>query len=429
MNLAKSKSKYLKCAIFIISICILLGALSACLPFNISLPDTLKGEEMDNTAVTITPNASDGLGEFNNGYSYVYTDKDLINDYRAGDSSTPYDISIVKVDTSQARGTQKNPYVIASETDWETFVQFVGNDGNKSSGKYFVLANDLDFDGKVFHPIAIFNGTFYGMGHSLNNITCSTWQYWNGTSFINITNSNPISNDGFGLFCKTTGATITDLIIKDYSYQSVPSSGTNRTSHGPYFGGVTGIVFGDVSILNCHTQGEISHNGSYHNFNAGIVGVHGDDVNSNLLIYRCSAEVDSSINSTLDVYVGGMLGRTWTGKTVILDCVANVRANTTNMINASFCSAISSICAASSTAKLENFVGTVDAVAKAYSYSAAIAAVQAVKANQIFSNCYGEGSYSSLSSATKLSLYAIVSNSSVSNTNCNSVTTANGNVG
>ena len=118
MNSKKLKSKYLKCSILIISLCIILGAISACLPFSISLPDMLDENGIDKSAMTITTNASDGLGEFNDGYNYVYTDKDLIDRYRAGDASTPYDMTIQKVaKTTSNRGTKENPYVIATVAD------------------------------------------------------------------------------------------------------------------------------------------------------------------------------------------------------------------------------------------------------------------------------------------------------------------------
>ena len=67
------------------------------MPFNISLPDTLEENAIDDTAMTITTNPSDGLGEFNNGYSYVYTDKSVIDSYRSGASSLKYDITMHKV--------------------------------------------------------------------------------------------------------------------------------------------------------------------------------------------------------------------------------------------------------------------------------------------------------------------------------------------
>ncbi len=104
MNSKTLRAKYLKFAILIILICILLGAISACLPFNLSVPE-LDNNAIDNTAVTIAQNSNDGLGEFNNGYSYVYTDKTKIDKYRAGASDTPYDITIVKVDKTQSRGS------------------------------------------------------------------------------------------------------------------------------------------------------------------------------------------------------------------------------------------------------------------------------------------------------------------------------------
>ena len=77
-----------------------------------------------NTGLTITTNSSDGFGEFKDGARYVYTDKNLVDKYRAGDVNTPYDVSTHRVaKTSSNRGSQDNPYVIASISDWEAFVQ------------------------------------------------------------------------------------------------------------------------------------------------------------------------------------------------------------------------------------------------------------------------------------------------------------------
>ena len=118
MNSKTTKAKYLKFAVLIISVSFILGAISACLPFNMSVPE-LDNNAISNTVATITQNSSDGLGEFNDGYTYVYTDRTKIDKYRAGDESTPYDITTVKVDkTNNARGTQKNPYVISTTSDW-----------------------------------------------------------------------------------------------------------------------------------------------------------------------------------------------------------------------------------------------------------------------------------------------------------------------
>ena len=71
MNSKTLRARYLKFAILIISVCLILGAISACLPFNMSVP-TLDNDTIDNTAMTITTNPTDRLGEFRDGYNYVY---------------------------------------------------------------------------------------------------------------------------------------------------------------------------------------------------------------------------------------------------------------------------------------------------------------------------------------------------------------------
>ncbi|MDE5655441.1 MAG: hypothetical protein K2I46_07575, partial [Clostridia bacterium] len=430
MNSKTLRAKYLKFAILIISVCFLLGAISACLPFNISIPE-LDNNAINDTAMTITTNTIDGLGEFNDGYSYVYTDKNKVDGYRAG--TEDYDITIHKVaKTSNNRGTQDNPYVIATTADWETFVKYVSTDSDHGNGEYFVLGCDLDFSSvTTFRMVAIFNGTFYGMGHSLSNIICDTWQYWNNGSYVNIGTSG-YTDSCYGLFCKITGATITDLIVKDYSYLNPPVSASLLSGHGPFVGGMTGVLYGDTSILNCHTQGEIKYTTSYYPFVAGIVSAQfGTD--SNMLVYRCSVELDATIGSSVSPYIGGIFGRPFAGNsTSILDCVANLRATITasNSIVIA-CSAVSSFCN-TSPQLLENFVGTVDIVSSVTGNPASIVCIQNTSSPMSIKNCYAEGTYASSSTDTvKKSLCAMtVSNSSYASSSfassCNSVENSNG---
>ena len=294
MNSKTLRAKYLKFAILIISICFILGAISACLPFNISIP-TLDNDTINNTAMTITQNSSDGLGEFNDGYTYVYTDKTKIDNFRAG--LINYDITLHSVaKTSTNRGSQDNPYVIATTTDWETFVKFCGVDLTKSTDKYFVLANDLDFDGIDFHPVSKFGGTFYGMGHKLLNINCSNWQYWNGVAYVTIGTTGQ-TNSGFGVFCSVTNATITDLINQDYTFADIPNTNVSGTSayHGPYTGGIVGISYGNSFILNCHTSGNVNSNITTDNYfvTGGIIGAHTPSgSNKTLYLYRSSSNIE-----------------------------------------------------------------------------------------------------------------------------------------
>ena len=60
---------------------------------------------------------------------------------------------------------------------------------------------------------------------------------------------------GFGLFCKIDSAAITDLIVQDYNFTSMPNTAALDQYWGNYQGGLVGITFGNSNILNCHLQG------------------------------------------------------------------------------------------------------------------------------------------------------------------------------
>ena len=332
MNSKKLKSKYLKCSILIISLCIILGAISACLPFSISLPDMLDENGIDKSAMTITTNASDGLGEFNDGSSYVYTDKDLIDKYRAGDASTPYDMTIQKVaKTTSNRGTKENPYAISSTNDWKIFAKLMETDANRGSGKYFVLTQDIDFDGEDFYPIRFFKGTFYGQGYSLKNIKVSNWIYLTGTgeNTANIASTTY----GFGVFCQTNGAAITDLIVDNYNYIDMPATNAYQTRVISSTGGIIGLSLGSDYILNCHTYGRINSSITYGNYPAmgGIIGSRDYGVGTSL-IYRCSAQVYMNIKAIKCAIVGGIIGEAINSNTIkIYDCIADFDFDTTGV--------------------------------------------------------------------------------------------------
>ncbi|MDE6473518.1 MAG: hypothetical protein K2L70_00255, partial [Clostridia bacterium] len=391
-----AKTKYLKCAILIISVCFILGALAACLPFNISIPDKLEEGAINDTAMNITTNSSDGLGEFSNGYSYVYTDKNLIDKYRAGDANTPYDISIVKVDTSQARGTQKNPYIIASIEDWDRFAKNLddGSIPSYGSGKYFVLAKDIDFDGKTFHPVRFFNGTFYGMGHKLKNISVdgtAGWVYWNNTAYAQIPTSGTDASLGYGVFCRTTNAIITDLIVDNYTYMNMPSTSTVAGRSLANTGGMIGVSNGNDYVLNCHLYGSIKSNIAYGMYpvTGGVIGCH-SGVSLDLMIYRCSAEFTLLLSAGALTISGGIIGEVWKSPCsfYIYDSVANFNID---QISGSYTHSSSTIgIDATSYTIIENFIGTVSNPSKT-NQDGALTGEFDMAGERIFRNAYVEG--------------------------------------
>ncbi|MDE5911377.1 MAG: hypothetical protein K2H24_03500, partial [Clostridia bacterium] len=401
MNLAKSKSKYLKCAILIISICILLGALSACLPFNISSPDTLDKDAIDNAAATITTNSTDGLGEFNDGYSYVYTDKDLIDDFRAGNPNTPYDVSVVKVDMSQARGTQKNPYVITSIEDWDRFARNLDDNSIPSygSGKYFVLANDIDFDGKDFHPIRFFNGTFYGLGNSLKNITHigNDWQYWDGKEYVEIPISGADAPLGYGVFCRTVNAVISDLIVERFNYREMLQTAveTVHSRSSTNTGGIIGLSYGTDVILNCHTIGDVYSDIAYNSHVVGIGGLVGarTGAKQELYMYRCSSEVTISTKKELRYPAhGGLVGDTYGGGTLyIYDCAAKLISYTDSASHTSAAAAVALI--SGNALYMENFEGYIDVNSTNVAAGGSLFGIYSGGSVPILKNCYIEGLY------------------------------------
>ncbi|MDE6472780.1 MAG: hypothetical protein K2L52_07095, partial [Clostridia bacterium] len=418
MNSKTTKAKYLKFAILIISICFLLGAISACLPFNISVPE-LNDNVISDTAVNITQNANDGLGEFNDGLPYVFTDKTLIDDFRAGNASTPYDITMVKVDTSKERGAQANPYVISTTADWETFVKKMESDTTRGSGQYFVLGADLDFTDVTFHPVRFFNGTFYGMGHSIKNISCDTWQYYNGSTLTNIGSTT----NGFGLFCRITNATITDLIVDNFSYRNMPQTSSigSTVTRSVYVGGVAGMSSGDDYILNCQTRGEITSTIKYTGWPV-VGGILGGKLNigvtsSPLMIYRCSSEFQSYINADSNSnghMSGGIMGDGGNSANnftlYIYDCVANVtsRSDTRAYIS----SIVGSVY---HTSYIENAIGLLDITCSSNPCSGVLTALSKATntTNNInVKNLYVEGN-TGANSSSKKSMFLVSINTGV----------------
>ena len=211
----------------------------------------------DSNAAEITyDNVATDLGKFADGTPYMFTDPTKVEDFRAKKIST--DTTIIRVDSTAAHGSQKNPYVIANEDDWVKFSE-IAYSWTNTRDKYFVLANDLDFTGRQFYMANSFSGTFYGMNHTIRNINVSTWKNWDGTDYKNI---------GYGVFAYTGyGVTITDLSNDNFYFSNMQNFGTTAyASRCAPTGGIIGHFRVDQPtavnsyILNCHTNGEINFN-------------------------------------------------------------------------------------------------------------------------------------------------------------------------
>ena len=297
------------------------------------------------------------FGQFPNGYTYVYTDKGSVTDFRAGKIAS--DLGTKTVSTSSAHGSETNPYVIETVADWENLAKLAGSSANNTSGKVFVIARDIDFSGASFRFIPVFGGALYGVGHKLSNINATAWQYWNGSTWVNVTAA--ITNAGYGLIGFTSNATIADLILENFSYSGMISLSGLYSGWGNHTGSFVGVNGINSSVMNCHAEGTYTGGPfSQHSFSGGMVGA---QTQTGGLIYRCSVDVvvsRSGVKGSWNIHYGGILGDVITyssnkwqaGNCTVYDCVSNT--NFTVVANNTFIGSMISYIRPSNTLTAEN---------------------------------------------------------------------------
>ena len=247
--------------------------------------------------------------------------------------------------------------------------------------------SDIDFKDQEFHPVRFFNGTFYGIGNSLKNISCNEWKYWDGTQYISI----GTTVNGFGVFCKTENATIADVIIDNYNYANMPQVSFDA-SRASGVGALIGFSNTADNVLNCHTLGTIEM-GSQFNIKcaaaSGMVGFRpSNGTNTVLLIYRCSSKVNVNAIGTGIIMTGGFIGELYRNVTAhIYDCVANVENTTASKAYIHSSSAVGWE-EQGSTLIIENFIASINIASNQLNYSGSLAGIMSTA---IFTNIYVDG--------------------------------------
>ncbi|MBN2829537.1 MAG: T9SS type A sorting domain-containing protein [Candidatus Cloacimonetes bacterium] len=132
-------------------------------------------------------------------------------------------------------------YIISSVEDLKTMNAF------SQSNYSFILTTNLDlYDDQGFF-VPYFSGSFNGNGHTISNLSISSW-----------------NNQFAGLFGIISNSTICNLSI------------INSHVHGYYgIGGLAGLAESSI-ITNCFTSGNVS--GSY--YSAGFVGINNSDISN-----------------------------------------------------------------------------------------------------------------------------------------------------
>ena len=153
--------------------------------------------------------------------------------------------------TSTNAGTEGDPYIIANETDWASFAQWIKEKGDGFTGEYVQLTADITASTPAGTSEAPFGGTFLGNGHTITATITDT------------------SNGGTALFRYINGATIKDLTV----------GGT--ITGGMHAAAIVGFAQGTGnSIRNCVATANVS--GDTH-----IGGILGHGTNSDIAISGC----------------------------------------------------------------------------------------------------------------------------------------------
>jgi len=318
------RAKTLISVLCIVALLVLAVGAAALSINTISAPFGSANSAENNEDLDVSAETASATDTFTSGLpddsKYFYTDTAIGLAISNGtDTSAKDDKVLVTVanDSGAADGTQANPYAISTATDWESFRTYCANAANDGgAGKYFVLANDIDYANGTIYTLTSFKGTFYGNGHTIKNVNIDT---------------NTATNGSAGLFETAKNAYISDLNIQNYTLNQP----------GMHSGAVVGDVLGTVTISNCMISGLLtatSYNTSgltgtfsARNYMGGIVGMSACTAPETLTIYRCASSLDFNIHANFSNQFGygGIIGlhNTGNGNCIVQDCFSSTKFN------------------------------------------------------------------------------------------------------
>lgn len=196
-------------------------------------------------------------------------------------------------------GTEKDPYVISTATQFLNFAKSYNALVKTTEFSYYTLGADIDLEGQSFSPIGSqsvpFYGSFDGKKHSIKGVS--------------ITNFSK-SNDSYGVFAYADSSSIVDLSISvDYDFSSMGASSYI------YVGGLLGMGYNTV-IENVMVSGNIELSSAQNSNSALVVGgiagllQAGDNYYVGLSNSLAALDITCDMSDSADTnnLVGGLVG-------------------------------------------------------------------------------------------------------------------------
>ena len=211
-------------------------------------------------------------------------------------------VSLLKADYKTSdEGTLENPYKITKYSDFDTY-------RNEKNG-HFILANDIDFEGKQISPwfSSAFTGTFDGNEKKILNFKLSILDEENNDTY------SSSSNQYYGFFGNVgEGAKIFDLELSNFEIHVQRSSTKNTGSYAKsifYYGILAGYCAGNIENVNV-TDSKIYVKSTNTNPQVFKVGGLVGNLYGKGTIKNCSVDADIFVEGSVDVSVGGIAGTT-----------------------------------------------------------------------------------------------------------------------
>ena len=180
--------------------------------------------------------------------------------------------------TFSGSGTSESPYLIKSAADLAGLATNVNSGTNNYQGKYFKLQANIDLMGHEWTPIGNSSSKFEGIFDGNNKIITN----------MSIT-AAPSSDSGVGLFGNCSGASVSNVVLKNAKI-------TYSGEIGLYSGLICGVFSG--AVKNCRVDGTIS---AKRECCGGIIG----KANGGTSVSDCDVEIHGESPWG---YTGGIVG-------------------------------------------------------------------------------------------------------------------------